>query len=172
MRKKDRESEGFRQPFVCCLSAFERIANQPTLQNHRRHYLTLNEDVHIEEAIPRRRCAKSRAHPGGVGLRMRGKRDSYQAAAVVGAGDGSRDVHAQLPPEDNDRPVASGAGSDRALLPLLSRRPFTIRKMLPCLLRRDAASSSSTEEVRPERGFLPTCFRLTGHRRIWHTYRS
>ena len=37
---KNRESEGFRQPFVCCLSALEWIANQPTFQKHNRHYRT------------------------------------------------------------------------------------------------------------------------------------
>src|SRR6185436_3168192 len=38
VRRKDRESDGFRQPLVCCLGAFEWVANQPTLHKHNDHY--------------------------------------------------------------------------------------------------------------------------------------
>jgi hypothetical protein len=84
---------------------------------------------------------------------MRANATRISSRSSRSGSDGSRDVHAQLLLEDNDRPVASGGGSDRALLPLLRRKPFTIRKMLCLSLRRDAASSSFTEEVRPERVF-------------------
>src|SRR4029077_7892474 len=49
VRGKNRECDSFRQPFVCCLSTFERIANQPTLQNHRRHYLTLTKTCTLKK---------------------------------------------------------------------------------------------------------------------------